>query len=285
MKQLILTHRPGLARRRVLALLLLAAGWRSARGQAANPDDPEASPRWQQVRKSLFGTRAIVGGSDSLVALEAPQRAEDAAVVPIAMRARIDQQPGRSIRRLVLVIDNNPSPIAAKFDFTPASGRADIETRVRIDEYTHVRAIAELDDGQLHMATRFVKASGGCSAPSAKDPVAARAMLGRMRLQVVSLSQATALARAQLMISHPNSSGLVMDQLTRQYMPAHFVRSVEVSYAGKPVLSADLDFAISENPHLRFDFVAKPPGGELRARVVDSQDLQFEQAIVMGMPS
>lgn len=276
--------RSGLTRRS-LALLALALASRTARGQAANPDDPEASPRWQQVRKSLFGTRAIVSGAESIIALETPQRAEDAAVVPIAMRARVDQKAGQGIRRLVLVIDNNPSPIAASFELTTASGRADIETRVRIDEYTHVRAIAETEDGQLHMATRFVKASGGCSAPSGKDPVAARATLGRMRLQVVSLSAGTGLARAQLMISHPNSSGLVMDQLTRQYTPPHFVRSVELSYAGKPVLSADLDFAISENPHLRFDFVARPPGGELRAKVVDSQDLHFEQAIVMGMPS
>jgi sulfur-oxidizing protein SoxY len=51
-----------------------------------------------------------------------------------------------------------------------------------------------------------------------------------------------------------------------------------VSYAGKPVMSADVDFSISENPNFRFYFV--PQGaGELKAEVVDSNDLHFESAL------
>jgi len=52
-----------------------------------------------------------------------------------------------------------------------------------------------------------------------------------------------------------------------------------VSYRGKPVLSADLDFSISENPNLRFYFLPQGEGGELKAEVVDSHDLQFDSAI------
>ena len=96
-----------------------------------------------------------------VIVLEAPPRAEDAAIVPIAIRARFEQKPERFIRKVWLVIDDNPSPIAAIFSYTLDSGRADIETRVRVDEYSHVRAIAETDDGGLYMATRYVKASGG----------------------------------------------------------------------------------------------------------------------------
>ncbi|MET0441728.1 MAG: thiosulfate oxidation carrier complex protein SoxZ, partial [Casimicrobiaceae bacterium] len=40
------------------------------------------------------------------------------------------------------------------------------------------------------------------------------------------------------------------------------------------VMNADVDFSISENPNFRFYFV--PTGeGELEARVVDNQDLEF----------
>mgnify|MGYP002150436774 CR=1 FL=1 len=52
---------------------------------------------------------------------------------------------------------------------------AEIETRVRVDAYSHVRAIAEASDGQLYAVTRFVKASGGCSAPAGSDAQAAAA--------------------------------------------------------------------------------------------------------------
>ena len=133
------------------------------------------------------------------------------------------------------------------------------------------------------MAANFVKASGGCSAPPGKDPQAALASLGRMKFRLEGEPQPRTPMLAQLMISHPNDSGMVMDQLTRQYTPSHFVRKVDVSYRGKPVLSADLDFSISENPNLRFFFVPQGEGGELKAEVVDSHDLKFDSAIKVNV--
>jgi sulfur-oxidizing protein SoxY len=44
---------------------------------------------------------------------------------------------------------------------------------------------------------------------------------------------------------------------------------------------ADLDFAISENPNLRFHFVPKGEG-VLKAVVVDTQDLRFESALTLA---
>ncbi len=268
-------------RRQALTTLALAAFAGSAPAQLKTGDDPEASEIWRKVRASLFSGRSIEPATGDVLSIEAPLRAEDAAVVPIAIRTHLPDGDARHVARLWLVIDNNPSPIAAIFDFARASGRADIETRVRVDEYSHVRAIAELADGRLLMATRFVKASGGCSAPPGKDPQAALASMGRMRLRVDGEVQRNKPVLAQLMISHPNSSGLAMDQSTRQYTPAHFVRRVTVSYAGEPVVSADLDFAISENPNFRFYFVPRGDG-ELKAEVVDTQNLHFQSALALS---
>lgn len=243
--------------------------------QAADEDPDNAV--WRSVRQALFGERPVEEAGDMLQ-LEAPARAEDAAVVPIAIRTRLPQSADRYVRKLYLVIDRNPSPVGAIFAFTPRSGRADIETRVRIEDYTHVRAVAEMSDGRIYMARRFVKASGGCSAPAGKDQAAALARLGRMKFRVDGAPAAGEPALAQLMISHPNNSGLAMDQLTRLHVPPHFVRRIEVSYAGKPVMSAEVDFTISENPNLRFYFLPAE-AGELKAVVVDSNDLRFESAM------
>lgn len=254
-----------------------------AQAQIKSGDKPEASEMWLKVRASLFENRPITNVGDEVLALDAPLRAEDAAVVPIAMRAKLPHTAASHVSKLYLIIDNNPSPIAAIFSFTPQSGRADIETRVRVDEYTFVRAIAETSDGRLLMRTRFVKASGGCSAPPGKDPQAAMASLGKIRLRVdgeVVLGKPTL---AQLMISHPNDSGMVMDQLTRQFTPRRFVRTVNVAYAGQPVLSADLDFAISENPNLRFYFVPRGPG-QLTVDVVDTNQAAWKSSLDV-MPS
>jgi sulfur-oxidizing protein SoxY len=268
----------GMVRRLAVAFGLLACLLAPATAQLRSGDDPEASEVWKKVRASLFELRPITSPADDVLVLDTPARAEDAAIVPISIKTRFAQSPSHYVDRLWLVIDNNPSPLSAIFKFTPQSGRADIETRVRVDEYTHVRAIAETNDGKLYMTTRFVKASGGCSAPPSKDPQAALATLGRMKFRVEGEVDQNKPVLAQLMISHPNSSGLAMDQATRQFTPSHFVRKIDVSYAGQPVLSADVDFSISENPNFRFYFV--PQGaGELKAEVVDSNDLRFESAL------
>ena len=277
-----MNHNP--TRRRITAAgaaLLASPLWvapRGARAEIKSGDNPDGSAIWQKVRASFFENRPIVNVGDDVLVLDAPVRAEDAAVVPIAMRSRLPQTAANHVTKLTLVIDNNPSPISAIFAFTPHSGRADIETRVRVDEYSFVRAIAETSDGRLLMRTRFVKASGGCSAPPGKDPQAALASLGKIRLRVdgdVVLNQATL---AQLMISHPNDSGLAMDQLTRQFTPRRYVRTVNVAYDGQPVLSADLDFSISENPNLRFYFLPRAPG-RLTADVVDSNQVAWKSSL------
>jgi sulfur-oxidizing protein SoxY len=236
---------------------------------------------WGKIRSGVFNNRPIEMNAEKILTLEAPNRAEDAATVPMAIRTKFDQSDKRYVERIWLLIENNPSPVAAVFQFTPDSGRADIETRVRVEEYSPVRAVAELSDGKLYAVSKYVKASGGCSAPAGKDAVLARANLGKIRLKVEPTQTAGSPVLAQLMISHPNDSGLAMDQVTRSFDQPHFVRRVEVTYAGKTVMSADVDFSISENPNFRFYFLPKGEG-TLEAKVVDTQELSFTSRLVLN---
>ncbi len=259
-----------------IAMALLSA---VGAGTPARAQDAETEI-WHKVREAQFGGRNFEPSAEAVVSLQAPNRAEDAAVVPILIHAVRPQDPQRWVRKIYLVIDKNPSPLGAVFTLTPDSGRADIETRIRIEDYTWVRAIAETNDGKLYMAMKYVKAAGGCSAPAGKDLEAAMARLGRMKFRTDGEVQLNQPNLAELMISHPNISGLAMDQLTRLYAPPRFVRTVQVSYAGKPVMSADVDFTISENPNFRFYFVPRGDG-QLRADVVDSSDATFETSVAI----
>lgn len=254
-------------------LVITSAGVRAA-------DDGSDTPIWGKVKTLLVGDRAVIDDSTGAVLeIDAPVRAEDAAVVPISVRTK--QLPGGVyVSKVHLVIDENPSPIGGTFSFTPLAGRADIETRVRIEAYSWVRALAETSDGKVYLARRYVKASGGCSAPAGKDMEEALARLGKMKFKVEEGAVAGQPSVAQLMISHPNSSGLAMDQLTRLFVPPHFVRRVEVSFGGEPVMTADVDFSISENPNFRFYFVPRKEG-ELKAVIVDSKDLRFETSVAI----
>jgi sulfur-oxidizing protein SoxY len=262
---------------RILCRALVVFIAATAMARAQNPD-PDASPVWRKVHADIFAGAKIAPG-EGVVALEIPARAQDAAIVPVAIRAAFPQSADRFIEKIWLVVDNNPSPISAVFEFTRRSGRADIETRIRVEQYTHVRAIAATNDGALYMTTHFVKASGGCSAPPGGD-AAGGPSLGKIGLLVADAPSPGQPALARLMISHPNVSGLAMDQVTRTYAPPHFVRSVEVRHGGELVMRAEVDFTISENPYFRFYLV--PGEGALEATVVDNKDLVFTSGIKAG---
>jgi sulfur-oxidizing protein SoxY len=236
---------------------------------AANPAD-EA---WIDLRSELFDDRPILPG-DGVISLDAPYRAQDAAIVPISMVAEIPQTPERYIKSLTLIIDQNPAPVAAVFQLTPRSGTATISTRIRIDAYSHVRVVAETNDGALYMATKFVKASGGCSAPAAKDADAALARLGKIKLRQSAPARLGQPNEVQLLISHPNHSGFQRDLLTLYYIPPHFIRNVTISYGGEPILSAESAISLSEDPSFHFSFVPDAPG-ELRVEAWDTEEQQF----------
>ena len=233
---------------------------------------------WPKIRVGLFQDRAIADDAGKMIDLVTPVRAEDAAVVPVAIRTLVAQSPGLYIRRLYLIIDNNPGPLAAVFNMTPDLGRADIETRVRIEEYTNIRVVTETSDGSLHMMSRYVKASGGCSAPAGKDPAAAAAGIGRMKLTLEQAPQLNQPVLAQLMIRHPNSSGLAMDQVTHLYAPPHYVKHIDIAYNGKQIMSAETDISISENPNFRFYFLPRQDG-TLTVEAVDSTQISYKATL------
>ncbi|BBP99253.1 quinoprotein dehydrogenase-associated SoxYZ-like carrier [Burkholderia sp. SFA1] len=249
--------------------------------QAAQPeDDPDKVARWLDFKEGTFKGRAIETHGDAVIKLDAPARAADASVVPIAINAQFPQTPSHYIRKIYLFIDENPEPYAGSFEFTPESGFATIETRVRVEDYTFMRAIAETNDGKLYSAIRFVKASGGCSAPADKDEDAAERAAGQLRLQAEGQAVAGKPELAQLMVRHPNRTGMAMNQVTRNYATAYFIRKISVTYADKPVMTANVNFSISENPNVRFYFVPSA-NGELKAQVEDTKNKQWGGAVAV----
>jgi len=197
------------------------------------------------------------------VILDAPRRAEDAAIVPIGMRVNLASDDKRTLQSLTLVIDENPAPVAGTFTIGPCSGVTSISTRVRVNSYSYVRAIAELSDGKLYGVKAFVKASGGCSAPASSNADATRSMLGQMKFRTFR-NESDALPEAQLMLRHPQNSGLQMDQLTRLYVPPFFIDNLKVWQGDDLIVSMDGGIAISEDPNIRFNY---RPNGAARFRV------------------
>lgn len=224
----------------------------------ATPALAETAPDpWPGLVQDIFGGRAIA--TDATVRLEAPIRAEDAAIVPMTLRFSEPAQ----IKAATLVIDQNPMPMAAAFSFGDTAGVGFIETRVRVNSYTNVHAVAQTRDGALHAEVKFVKASGGCSAPAVKDQDVAAAHLGQMKYRAFKAAD-TARREAQIMIRHPNNSGMQMDQLTRAYIPAHYIDRIEVYQGEALIFRMEGGISLSEDPTFRFNYA---PNGAKTIRV------------------
>jgi sulfur-oxidizing protein SoxY len=231
---------------------------------------------WPALVQDVFKGRPVEDGTGLLV-LDAPARAEEAAIVPVTVRATLPAGEARRVKAITLVIDQNPAPVAATFELGPHAGTSSISTRVRIDSYTNVHAVAELSDGKLYAVAAYVKASGGCSAPALKHADEAKASLGQMKFrQFVNTGEAPAgrMREAQIMLRHPNNSGLQMDQVTRLYVPAFFVRELRVWQGDDLVLFMDGGISISEDPNIRFNYV--PNGAKtFRAEAIDTENHVF----------
>jgi sulfur-oxidizing protein SoxY len=233
-------------------------------------DDP--SPQWDALRGKLYGTRRIVTGDASLVQLIIPLRAAYGASVPVKFVTRVPQSADRHLKQVRFVVDKNPSPVAATLALTPELGQADFETRLRVDEYSHVRAIGEMNDGSLHMASRYVKVSGGCSAPPNRDQMH---LIGKTSFRIPEGLKRGEPTAADVTVIHPNDTGFELNNVTVMFIPPHFVRRVKVTYGEQLLFDADQDFSISENPTWRFRFVPRA-SGVLVAEVEDTKEQRFQ---------
>ena len=265
---------PMLGRAALCSLLLGIALLGPAR---AEPTEAERMTRWSDLKHTIFGDRVVEAAGD-LVAIDAPARAEDAAIVPVSIRVAGTLAP--EIGGFYLIIDDNPSPLAAHFLLGPIADAREIATRVRIDDYTYLHAVAETADGRLYMAARFIKAAGGCSAPASKDQALALERRGKMKLSFADRVRPDEPLKVKLLISHPNSSGLQMDPVTRNYIPADFMQTLNVTYNGQPIFRLESDIAISEDPSINFRFrpsdLTSP--GVITAEVLDSSQRHFSQS-------
>ena len=102
-----------------------------------------------------LGAGAPVESKD--VTITGPDIAENGAVVPIGAATIV---PGA--KRLLVLVEKNPSALAAMFDLSDAV-EANVSTRVKMGQSSNVYAVALTGDGKVLFAQKEVKVTlGGC---------------------------------------------------------------------------------------------------------------------------
>lgn len=248
------------------------------------PDNPMiSSPTWEVLRSDVTDATDFLDGA-KLFFFQAPPAAYDAAYVPFSIRQR--RGTGERVTHLTIVVDENPAPVAAAFEFGPLVGDLYLDSRVRYDSPSNLRAIARTDKGNTYMIGRFVQAAGGCTAAAAKDPAAALAGIGKMKLRQFAAKGGTpkasgAVRQAQLKIRHPNFTGMQAMPGTDTVIEPLFVDSIEVRLGEELLFRMTGGFSISEDPTFRFTYLDNGAQA-ITVQATDTSGAVFRQIFPIG---
>jgi sulfur-oxidizing protein SoxY len=148
--------RLGITRRQSLAL---GAGAFAAAAAGTSPARA-AKGEAEALIKAFAGGREPVQGR---VKLDLPEIAENGNTVPMAVTVESPMTAESHVTDILVVADANPRAAVVTFHFTPSSGVAEANTRIRLAETQTVVAVARMNDGSVFMDQRPVKVTiGGC---------------------------------------------------------------------------------------------------------------------------
>jgi len=145
----------GLSRRQVLAGsagALAIAAFGVAPAQAAN--------NAQDLIKAFTGGKPA---TEAKVKLDLPEIAENGNTVPMTVTVESPMTEASHVTEVLVLADGNPNAGVATFHFSPASGVAEANTRIRLAATQNIIAVAKMNDGSFVTASKQVKVTiGGC---------------------------------------------------------------------------------------------------------------------------
>jgi sulfur-oxidizing protein SoxY len=149
------TRREMISQSATVAAMLAAVGLMPGLAQAAGFETAAFAAKSMADLTKALGVGTPAESKD--VTITGPDIAENGAVVPVGAASAL---PG--VKRLLLLVEKNPSMLAAMFDVTDAI-EANITTRVKMGQSSDVYAVAIMNDGKVLFARKEIKVTlGGC---------------------------------------------------------------------------------------------------------------------------
>ena len=235
---------------RILVVSLIFIFWLASSVYSSSWDD--------YLKQEVVGDKTV--WYDNSILLQAPYRALDPAGVEISI---YDRAPGiTDYTKLTLVIDENPTPCCATFEFWNTVPH--IITNIRVNAYTDIRVISENNYDALRYNKQYIKAAGGCSAP----PV----LTSDKPFGTINLIQSNGWTKIK--IWHPNFSGMQFNQLTRSEIPAEYIDKVQMWVDDKLVWEYNGTIGIAQD--VFFMMPINTEGKHVRVYAKDNLGNEFE---------
>ncbi|CAN4276517.1 Quinoprotein dehydrogenase-associated SoxYZ-like carrier [Methylophilaceae bacterium] len=230
---------------------------------------------WPVMKEAFFEKRPMT--EVTFMKIDAQRRAESGAQVPVTYSIDNAAAGGVKITKLYAFVDANPIPLTATYHLTEALGDFQLATRIRFETDAFVRLVGEDAKGNLYLASREIRAAGGCGGTVEIDDKATRAASGKIKMNVdkVKIGAATP---ATFNIKHVMRTGLQRELVTQGFMPAFYINKTEFKYNGKPVMTVDVGVGTAEDPYFKFNFVPAEPG-KLEVVATDNEGKSFTHAV------
>jgi sulfur-oxidizing protein SoxY len=255
-------------------LLLFGAGLVGGQAVWAQDDqtggDPLGSMQYPSLREQTIG-KATAAFSEAVI-VKGPAFADDAMNVPLLVDARGLAAVGGGVARIRVAVDRNP--VRQVLDFEPLRALPMLAFRIRLEQASPVRAFVQTRDGQWHVGSTWVQASGGgCTVPGATR---ADGSWSRTLNQVQARFFNNVLEgsrRLRVRVMHPMDTGLVAG------IPAFYIEDLQlVDGAGQAWWRLALHEPVSENPLITFELPPQSVSG-LRLVVRDNNGNRIDAEV------
>lgn len=119
-----------------------------------------AANDYEEVIKKFTGGRTPAVGR---IRIDAPEIAENGNTVPMTISVESPMTTESYVTDVLVVADGNPRPGVVTFHFSPASGVAEANTRIRLASTQFLVVVAKMNDNSFFTAKKEVKVTiGGC---------------------------------------------------------------------------------------------------------------------------
>lgn len=239
----------------------------------------EADPKlWPVMKEAFFEKRAMK--DVDFMKIDAPKRAESGAQVPVtySIDTAAAKTAGVKIVKLYAFVDANPIPLTATYHLTDALGDFHLSTRIRFETDAFVRLVGEDAAGKLYLASRPIRAAGGCGGIVSNDEAAVRAAAGKIRMKVAAPKKFGTATSAKVNIKHIMRTGLQRDLVSQGFLPAFYIKKATFTYAGEPLMTIDVNVGTAEDPYFKFNFIPKK-AGKFELVAIDNEGKQFTKAV------
>jgi sulfur-oxidizing protein SoxY len=227
------------------------------------------------MKEAFFEKRPMT--EVAFMKVDAPRRAESGAQVPVTYSIDNAAAGGVKITKLYAFVDANPIPLTATYHLTEALGDFQLATRIRFETDAFVRLVGEDAKGNLYLASREIRAAGGCGGSVENDEAATRAAAGKIKMKVDDV-RIGATTPATFNIKHVMRTGLQRDLVSQGFVPAFYINKTEFKFNGKPLMTVDVGVGTAEDPYFKFNFVPAEPG-KLEVVATDNEGKSFTYAV------